>query len=259
MRGKPSRRIVLLGASNLTRGISTAVETARLTWQEPLAILAALGHGRSYGMASSVVGRQLPGITECGLWGALRAMPSAPTAAVVTDVGNDLLYGATIEQIVTWVETCLDRLEHMGATVIMTGLPVENLQDLPRARFSLLRSLFFPNSQLGFDQVMGLTEDLNVRLKSIADDRRLPHVQPYPGWYGFDPIHIKMRYWPVAWQKILGNWQCQERERPLARGSLFRWLFLRSLVPETRRIIGLQQRCQQPAGQLGDGTTIAFY
>ncbi len=42
-------RVVLLGASNLTRGISTAVGTARMILGEPGEYLIAMGHGRSYG------------------------------------------------------------------------------------------------------------------------------------------------------------------------------------------------------------------
>src|SRR3990172_7889601 len=102
------RRVILLGASNLTRAISTVVETAWLGIGGPLEILAALGHGRSYGMNSSVLGRVLPGIVPCGLWPALALLPQAPTFALVTDIGNDLGYGVSAGQIMHWVETCLD-------------------------------------------------------------------------------------------------------------------------------------------------------
>src|SRR5262245_61538357 len=82
----PTCRIVLLGASNLTRGISTAVETAGTLLGRPLEVLAAFGHGRSYGMSNCVLGRSLPGIVECGLWRSLAALPPAPTSALVTDI-----------------------------------------------------------------------------------------------------------------------------------------------------------------------------
>ena len=56
------RRVILLGASNLTRAISTVIGIAQATLDGPLDIVAALGHGRSYGMWSRVLFRELPGI-----------------------------------------------------------------------------------------------------------------------------------------------------------------------------------------------------
>ena len=58
----------------------------------PLDILAALGHGRSYGSLSNVSGRVLPGITTCGLWERWENSPALPTRALLTDIGNDLFY-----------------------------------------------------------------------------------------------------------------------------------------------------------------------
>jgi len=62
----PSRRVVFLGASNVVRAISTIVETAELSWGLPLDVLAACGHGRSYGRTSCVLGRSLPGSCSAG-------------------------------------------------------------------------------------------------------------------------------------------------------------------------------------------------
>src|SRR5262249_38307569 len=105
----PQRRVILLGASNLTRGISTVVETEPCIWGRPLDILAAFGHGRSYGSRRWLLGRELPGIVECGLWQALEKSPPAPTAALITDIGNDVLYEEPVDTIVSWVEWCLDQ------------------------------------------------------------------------------------------------------------------------------------------------------
>ena len=111
----PSRRVILLGASNVTRSMSTIVETAELVWGRPLDLLAACGHGRSYGRTSCVFGRSLPGILECGLWDELSRRPALPTAALVTDIGNDILYGAGVDQIAAWVEQSLIRLRGLRA------------------------------------------------------------------------------------------------------------------------------------------------
>ncbi len=63
-----ARRVVLLGASNLSQGIATVVQTAQNVQGQSVEVLAAAGFGRSYGMDSRVLGRTLPGIIHCGLW-----------------------------------------------------------------------------------------------------------------------------------------------------------------------------------------------
>src|SRR5690242_2621175 len=80
--GLPARRVVLLGASNLTRAIATVLETALGVWGGPLDVLAALGNGRSYGLRKAWLWRELPGIAGCGLWDAWERRPPAPTAAL---------------------------------------------------------------------------------------------------------------------------------------------------------------------------------
>ena len=133
------RRIVLLGASNLTRGISAVLVEAERHFGSPLEVYAALGHGRSYGMTSRILFRSLPGITECGIWNALAALPAAPTAALVTDVGNDLLYGATPATILHWVDECLRRLAERNARAVLTLLPWDPLESTCRhASLSIL-------------------------------------------------------------------------------------------------------------------------
>jgi hypothetical protein len=256
---EPRRRVVLLGASNLTRGISTAVETAQIIWNEPLSVLVAAGHGRSYGMTTSVMGRKLPGILECGLWRDLAAAPPGPTAVLLTDIGNDLIYGSSVETIYRWVETCLDRLSESNATAIMTGLPLEGLKSRPRWQFNVLKQLFFPSRELRFEAVIERAYQLDERMEQLAKERNISRIVPQRAWYGWDPIHIKMRYWGVAWQKILSPWSNSENFFPLAQGSLRRWIYLRKLRPAERVFWGHTQLQTQPSGRLRGGTTVAWY
>ena len=86
-------RVVAIGASNLTRGFQTVVATARTAWGPDVQVVAALGHGRSYGADSAFLFRRLPGILQSGIWQQLESTPAVPTKALVTDVGNDIVYG----------------------------------------------------------------------------------------------------------------------------------------------------------------------
>ncbi len=255
----PPRRVVLLGASNLTRGVSTVLETAFACWGRPLQVFAALGHGRSYGMTSRVLIRTLPGIAQCGLWRDLEASPPVPTAALLTDIGNDLLYETPVARIADWIEQSLDRLQAHDAAIVLTLLPTCNLDRLSNLRFRFFRQLFMPGCGLSLAEVRHRSHELNERLLSLADSRNVTAVAQRPDWYGMDPIHIKSRRWNDAWPEILGAWRHDTAAPPVTRAPLFRWAYLRSLPPEQRWLLRREQRKQQPAGKLRDGSTIGFY
>ena len=254
----PTPRVVLLGASNLVRGISTIVETAWHTWGRPLEVFVAAGHGRSYGARSRVFVRALPGIVQCGLWLALSRRPPARTAALVTDIGNDLLYDVPVQQISEWVEICLAQLRAQQARVALTLLPLHNLATLSPARFHFFRKLFFPRCSLSLATLRQRAVELQQRVQELGNAYQAAVIEPRAGWYGIDPIHVQLRHWSAAWGEILGAWSVDLRA-PAAQGSLRRWLRLRSLAPQQRWVLGQQQHCTQPAARWPDGTTIWMY
>jgi hypothetical protein len=247
-----------LGASNLTRGISTVVATSQRVWGQPLEVLAALGHGRSYGIESRVLGRRLPGILNSGLWEALDRASPMPTAVLITDVGNDILYGAAVTEIVRWVETALDRLGP-DAKICMTGLPMGSVANLGPKRFQFYRRLFFPRCRFSLEEARRRAVELHDSLESIAKVRQLGWFELRDRWYGIDPIHIQLRHWSRAWAEMLSSWNGEEAAAVVARASLKRWLYLRTRRPHERVWLGIKQHFEQPSARLRDGTMISFY
>ncbi len=258
-RGLPPRRVVLLGASNLSRGLSTVLETAARLWGRPLDVLAASGHGRSYGLCMGILGHRQPGIAASGLWDALDRRPPAPTAALVTDVGNDLLYDASVPQIAGWVEACLDRLHRAGARVVLTRLPLHSLATMTPRHYLVLRTLIFPGCGISLATLTERAHALDERLADLARQRGVALVRHRPDWYGIDPVHIRRRHWAGAWREMLAPWVDGGPLPEPATGSLRRWLYLRLLPPERRWLLGFERRRAQPAGSLADGTSLAFY
>lgn len=255
----PPRRVVLLGASNVTRGISSIVAAACRLWGGPLDVLAAFGHGRSYGERKAVLWRELPGIVECGLWEALDRRPPAPTAALITDVGNDLLYDVPVPQIVAWVETCVERLQRFGARIVLTPLPLRGIRGLARTKFVILRSVLFPGCRLTHAMVLQRAAELDRGLRTLAHDHGVRLVEHQAGWYGFDPIHIRWWRRPAAWHEMLSAWEYSSQPPAEGPSSLRRYAYLRRVPPAQRWLFGREQRKAQPAGVLPDGTTLAFY
>lgn len=254
----PCRRIVLLGASNLVRAFPTVIDHGRRIWGSPLEVIGAMGHGRSYGRSSCVLGRTLPSIRGCRLWGTLRRRPWLPTAALITDVGNDILYDRTPDHIITWVYACVRRLQPTKTRIIVTELPLESVASLGALRFLAMRNLLYPWSRITLNVARARAEETNERLAEMAQQHALTLVKPRRHWYGWDPIHIRYRYLDDAWSDILGHWtnDALTIDRPLTRSDRKR---VRSARAELRYWFGVSWRSRQPSAVLSDGSTISLY
>src|SRR5262245_41279757 len=63
-----SRRVIILGASNVTMSFPLIVRAIQSSLPRPVDIFAAHGHGRSFCAWSYVLHRGLPSIMDCGIW-----------------------------------------------------------------------------------------------------------------------------------------------------------------------------------------------
>ena len=255
----PTRRVILLGASNLSRSFPTIVDTVRRTWSEPIDFMVAKGHGRSYGQDSAVLGRKISGIFPCALWQDLHSREKLPTTALITDIGNDILYGVTPDQLLNWVEQCLDRLADAGATTVVTQMPVGSIEGLGERRFQFFRRLLFPRSTLTLADAKRIVREINERLIALEKTRKISVIPVSASWYGLDPIHLKQRIHREAWSTLLADWRTTDDDRAHARSSLWTRAYLAGLAPLERSRFGFRRRTAQPSGRFFDGTTISLY
>lgn len=248
--------MVALGASNLTRGFPTVVATARSAWGPDVEVLVALGHGRSYGAPSRVLVRTLPGILQSGLWQQLERLPTAPTRGLITDVGNDILYGSSAAQILEWVEQSLERLQQYAPDIVLTDLPLASLRGLSRPRFLLFRSMFFPSCRLSLDQALETAEEVDSGLAALAASRGARFTRLKEEWYGFDPIHIRPSSWRSAWQEIL----CGQTDGTAGdRASWLEALRLYLMLPDRQWVLGVEQVSPQSGAPLPSGGRVWLY
>jgi hypothetical protein len=244
-------RVVLLGASNLTMGLPTVLGIARTRLGPgPLEVLVAAGHGRSYGRWSRVFVRGLPAIRDCGLWTAL-GRDGRPTHALVTDIGNDIAYGATPAELTGWVEGCLARVAGHGARPIVTLLPAASLARLARWQYHVFKTVLFPGRRLPFGLFHGRLAEANARLTELAARHHAVLVTPPAEWYRADAIHLAGPRRAAAWHAILATWGAG----PDAATAVA----CRGLAPDWRTVCGMSLRRAQPAAVLPDGTTISLF
>lgn len=250
------RQVVAVGASNLTRGFHTVVATARAVWGPDVDVLAALGHGRSYGAPSTFLVRSLPGILQSGLWRGLESRPPVPTRALVTDVGNDIMLGFPPAQLLEWIDDCVVRLQRFTPDVVLTGLPHAAVTGLPPWRFLFFRSMFFPRCRMTLEQTLHAAADVDAGLQAIAASRGASFRRLKEEWYGIDPIHIRPRMWASAWQEIL----CGEGRAAIGRQATRREAVrLYCLLPEQASFLGRERHTPQRGVALRAGGRVWLY
>jgi hypothetical protein len=254
------QRLIILGASNVTRSFGRLLSMAEDALQGPLEVLAAHGHGRSYGAPwSTVLVRQLPGILHCGLWEAIRKKPSALSSALVTDIGNDILYEYPVVQVADWVERCFDQLRDAVGKIVVSALPIQNLEGLSAARYKIFRGLLMPGCSLSLSETTHRAVELNERVRALADARGISIVLPRREWYGVDPIHIRRRACRVAWQALLEPLRSNAEAARFSREKRIERILLRTRLPERVRWFGKSIHTPQPSARLSDGTTVSIY
>lgn len=253
-------RFVLLGASNVTLGFPWIVGCLEQIAHDA-DVVAAFGHGRSYGKTTRVLGRELASISDCGLWTALERAAPQPTYALVCDVGNDIMYGADPATIASWVERVIERLESHSARVAIAGLPIASLSELTPRRYRALRSILFPARHVDFEDALARARDLDARLATLARAHGSTMLVPERDWYGLDPIHIRRRARSRAWKQWIEATVPHDLAGAIVTAPPRRERHVAAwrLVPEERRLFGRLQTRAQPSVQLKGPLRIALY
>ncbi|MBI5363065.1 MAG: hypothetical protein HZA53_07780 [Planctomycetes bacterium] len=248
--------IVLLGASNVELALPHVVEALARRVDGPFELFAAIGHGRSYGTSSRYLARELPSIEASGLWRALEGTRGTQHLAVVADVGNDLMYGASAPTIAGWIAGCLARLDALGARRVVVGLPRRRLERVTPLGFALLSTLVFPfHRRREFAATRAEARALDDRLRVLA--REGAFVEPPLDWFGLDPIHVRRSMRARAFSAIaepLGpelrpRWELSVAERRALAG----------FHAERRALFGRPRVHAQPQLILRDGSSLSFY
>lgn len=231
------------------------MSAAQQRWGPDVEVLAALGLGRSYGTQSRVFVRTLPGILQSGLWQQLERLPRAPARALLTDVGNDILYGASAEEILAWVGECAERLQRFTEDVVLTDLPLHSIRRLSPPKFLFFRSLLFPWCRLSLSQVLESAQRITEGLLQLSHRRGFGFFRLKPEWYGFDPIHIRLGCWRPAWQQILCGGE-DGSPGAFAISDAFRLYLMR---PERQWLAGRERVVPQSGLRLRQGARVWLY
>lgn len=250
-------RVVVLGASNVSRGLSRLVATVES--RSPGAdLFVAAGHGRGYGVNTRVAARRLPSILRSGLWRGLDRHGGEAPFALVTDVGNELLYGARAELVASWVRETVWRLADRGATIAITRLPMAGIATVGAVRYRALRTFFVPGCRLSLTGLKEAATRLDADLQAIAGDFGAQIIEQPAHWYGCDTLHIRRRHLDDLWRMACNAWGIPVVESPAA-SSLATWARVGTKAAEVRSLGGVMRFTKQPVLPLRSGGTLSLY
>jgi hypothetical protein len=241
----PRTPIVVLGASNVARGLARLAATARARSDAPIDLFVAAGHGRAYGVSSRVWTRRLPSILASGLWRALDRTQVEKPLSLLTDVGNELLYGLGVAAVAGAVGEAARRLADRGARLAITGLPLESIAGVGALRYGLLRTLYVPGCLLALEELKEATHWLDDELRAIAAELGATYIEQRRDWYGFDAIHLKRRWLDELWDRAGDAWGLAAATgRP--RATLAEWAALGTKAAEVRSVARVTRLTRQP-------------
>lgn len=259
--GSPAAMVVVLGASNVSRGLARMAAVATTRQRGPVDLFVAAGHGRSYGANSRVLMRRLPSILGCGLWRAIdreRVGDRRPVHALVTDVGNDLLYGFSVDQVAEWVRESMARLSARGATIAVTRLPLASVARVGPLRYRALRTLYVPGCPLSLDALKDAVERLDAAVAAAAAEHRAAVLDQPGDWYGLDAMHVRRRCLDTLWHRACDAWGCG----PAVRGgpaSFAEWAMLGSRAAEVRSLAHVPRFTPQPVYRSRNALQVWLY
>lgn len=211
----PRSNVVLLGASNLSLGWPRLAEQVAQTVAPQWDVFTAHGMGRSYcSERSGFAFWQLPGILKCGIWDRLTESSDreADCYALITDLGNDLVYGKTPTEVTQAASECVERLRRWNpdCRIVMTRPPTASVDTVGWLRFAVCRIVLFPKCPLTLAEVKAATVELDDRLVSLAATLDVEITGPQPDWYGLDPIHVKRKFQGAAFRLMVERWHAEQ-------------------------------------------------
>ena len=238
------QRVVLLGASNVAISWKPLLQILASGFDNSLDIHTAHGMGRSYISSSHFAWRRLPGIMESSLWDHLSASPNqSSTKVLLTDLGNDLVYGRSAEDVYAVAKQCIARLlDHdPNCDIVVTRPPVDSVLDVSAWKYQAIRRLLFPKCSLSLPQVKSVTVELDDLMTQIEDSFEITLIRPERSWYGFDPIHIRRERRGEVFAGYFENWSSwSHRKQSVAQLPVTR------PVPAVRYLFGKQRSTDQP-------------
>ena len=125
------------------------------------------------------------------------------TAVLITDIGNDLMYGVSAETLIASLNAVIDRMLQWNANIFLTSIHVNLKKDVGPTIFLLLRYLFYSGSKVTFEQADLFATKVNRYLEEKSRvDERIHLITGMETFAGLDKIQFSISKAHSAWSKV---------------------------------------------------------
>jgi len=206
LKGNPPTLFVLMGASNLARGYDGIADCLRnVLGPQTVEILAAMGPGRGYCAEGGILNARYAPILRSGILEAAEGLKTARgcrVLALITDIGNDIMYGVSAEEIIASLDCIFKKLRAMQAEVLVTSIHVDLEHDVGEDLFNLLARIFYPKSSLTWKQAIVEVRKVNHFLESRSVNE-IHLIRGMEAYCGGDRIHYSLDKSFKGWTRVL--------------------------------------------------------
>jgi len=231
--------LILMGASNLSRGCFALSRFMKVClYPRKVQVLIATGPGRAYHAFGGLLSVKYPPIESSELFEKAQeqAESGAQIIALVTDIGNDIMYGVPTGELITTLERVFERLQSLHSKIFYTPLPVASEEGIHPLTFYILRTLLFPYSRVPYDTAMAGIIEVNRFLRESACryGTMIPATEQF---LGMDKIHYGWLRGHLAWSHV-GKAMLESLGIDVARDITLPGM-LQSYWEEFRQVVGV--------------------
>jgi hypothetical protein len=200
----PEYLFVLLGASNMARGYSALTQHLSKNIS-PTQFINALGPSRGYCARGSLLNFSYSPIGKCKVMKSAEdfAQQGGKMVVLLTDIGNDIMYGVSDQSVIECLDTLIESFRSWDAEVFITSIHVDISQDMGKLFFKLLKIIFYPKSQVTFDEADLAVKRLNHYIEEKSKKSEGVHlISGMKVYCGLDKIHFGLLKSHLAWSQI---------------------------------------------------------
>jgi len=195
---------LFMGASNLARGYALLTRyISKCLGSQNVEFLNALGPGRGFCEKGGMFNFIYPPIQDCLIVEEAEKKAKNPRVVLLTDLGNDLMYGVTADALIECLDMLIDRMLKWNAEIFITSIHINIKKNVSRRIFYILRFIFYPRSKINFEEADFLIAKINFYLEEKTRKNKKVHlITGMESYTGPDKIHYSLLKMHKAWSKV---------------------------------------------------------